>query len=368
MKLTDTKLRAAKPTEKDQMLSDGSGLYLRIRPGGSKTWIVRKKHLGKTTITRLGRYPELSLKKARLKAAELAMHKYISSTTVGDLVEKYMSEVVLKSHKRADLVRGYMDRAVVPQLGKRKVRDVTRKNLVAVVQHYAKRGPRTADQLRSNLKKLFSYAVELGEIDSNPMNDVTRRVSGYRPVARKRVLFDHEIKLLWSLRHDNARVLRFILLTGLRISEAQKGHRDGDRWIVPKAISKNTKAHWVHLTPEAEKQLPLPKCSATNVQAWLKRLLEKQEREPTFTPVDVQEWLDYLAEHPDMPIRFTSHDLRRTAATRMADAGINPFIVERVLNHTLEGAQAVYNRASYSDERINAAVVLSDHVKGIVGC
>ena len=286
----------------------------------------------------------MSLKEARLLAAKMAMESHISSAIVSDLVKKYMKEVVSPRHKRVDLVQGYMDRAVIPTLGKRKVRDITRADLVVLIQQYAERGARTADQLRSNLKKLFSYAVELGMIDRNPVNDVTRRVTGYMPVSRERVLTDDEIKMVWSLQHKNARMLRFLLLTGLRITEARKGYREGDRWIVTSDISKNSKAHWVHLSSEAIQQLPLPTCTATNIQAWLRRLLDKHCIEPRFTP----------------------HDLRRTAATRMADIGVEPFIVERVLNHKLEGVMQVYNRAEYADERIEASIKLSQHISNVV--
>jgi hypothetical protein len=80
---------------------------------------------------------------------------------------------------------------------------------------------------------MFAYGQELGWIDHNPLLDVSRRVTGYEPVHRKRVLSDDEIRLLWTESSANARVLRFLMLTGLRISEAQKGHQDGDRWISP---------------------------------------------------------------------------------------------------------------------------------------
>ena len=337
------------------MLSDGNGLYLRIRASvaknkgiGKKTWVIRKSipsgSKRKYSIINLGVYPETSLAEARVKAAEILLKGHVSTATVEYLVEKYMREVVEPTHKRYGLVQGYMDRAVIPQIGNRKVRDVSRSELVNLIQRYSKRGARTADQLRSNLKKLFSYAVELGLIDTNPMNDVTRRVTGYIAVSRDRVLSDDEIRMLWGLDHKNARLLRFLLLTGLRISEAQKGHRDGDRWIVPADISKNARAHWVHLTDAAERQLPLPTSSATNIQAWLRRLLDKQGIEPRFTP----------------------HDLRRTTATRMADIGVEPFIIERVLNHTLEGVMAVYNRAEYAEERIKAAIKLDKHISNIL--
>jgi len=343
-KLTDLKVRNLKPLDKDKAYCDGQGLYIRVRKSGSKKWIIRRKQAGKTIITTIGEYPGISLKEARYKAAEFKLKKSVNTVTVGMLVEKYMKEVIEKEHRRPELTDGYMRRAVLPTIGNRRVQDLERSDLVTLVQQYSKRGARTADQLRSNIKKLFAYAVELGIIDSNPMNDVSRRVAGYIPVARSRVLNDDEIKLIWSLDKQNARVLRFLLLTGLRISEAQKGFKEGDRWIVEAYISKNEQPHWVYLTDSALEQLPLPKCSATNIQAWLRRLLDNHGVSPRFTP----------------------HDLRRTAATRMADNGVQPFIVERVLNHKLEGVMSVYNHAEYADERINAAISLEKHILQII--
>ena len=154
--------------------------------------------------------------------------------------------------------------------------------LVKLIQDYSSRGARMADQHRSNLKRLFSYAVELGHRDDNPMLEVSSRITGYEPNPRERVLSDDEIKDMWNWKNndhdwqrteDNVRMLRFLLLTGLRISEARKGYRDGDKWVAPKELSKNGKAHWVYLTETARQQLPLPTCIATSIQAWLRRRL-----------------------------------------------------------------------------------------------
>lgn len=330
---------------KDVRLTIGDCLLLQVRKS-SKTWLVRRRINGKTSITTIGKHPELSLKKARIEASKLTTSISISIFTVEQLVNKYMTEVVNTKHKRPELAQGYMDRAVLPTIGSRKVRDITRADLVSLIQEYSKRGARTGDQLRGNINKLFSYAVELGHRDDNPMSEVTSRITGYKPNPRQRVLSDDEITNMWSWKNNptgwqrteaNVRILRFLLLTGLRISEARKGYQDKNKWIVPEEISKNGKAHWVHLTETAKKQLPLPTCTQTNIQAWLKR---KQG-----------------LENND---RFTSHDLRRTCATRMADNGVEPFIVERVLNHKLEGVMAVYNRAEYEKERIQAALIMEE--------
>jgi len=346
LRLTATQCAKARPGAKDKWLNDGNGLYLRVRATGGKAWIIRRKVGGKTTITTLGEYDHDQ--RGLTWARERAGNRGAGAHTFADLADKYLSEIVDREHRRPYLVRGYLDR-VAPRIGKRKVRDITRSELVELIQSYQQRGERAADQLRSNLRAMFAYGVMLGWIDSNPLHEVTRSVTGYKPVPRARTLTDAEIRLLWREEHYNARLLRFLMLTGLRISEAQKGHQDGDRWIVPAALSKNAKAHWVHLPVQAQAQLPLPKSTATNIQAWLRRWCERHKIDPAFTP----------------------HDLRRTAATRMQDERlgadkVSPFIVERVLNHTLEGVMAVYNHAEYESERIDAANKLERVILAVV--
>ncbi|HCC80133.1 MAG TPA: hypothetical protein DEQ25_02005 [Methylophaga sp.] len=346
-------IRNIKWEGKDKRLLIGDCLILQVRRS-SKTWLVRRRIDGKASITTIGKYPAISLKKARVEATKITMAVNVSVFTVAQLVEKYMNEVANKKHKRPELVQGYMDRAVIPKIGAQKVRDVTRVQLVGMIQDYSSRGARTADQLRSNLKKIFSFAVELGHRDDNPMLEVSSRVTGYEPNPRERILSDQEIVDMWSWKNsshswqrteDNVRMLRFLLLTGLRISEARNGYKDGDKWIVNKEISKNGKSHWVYLTETAKQQLPLPKTTATNIQAWLRRRLGFENNN-----------------------RYTPHDLRRTCATKMADNGIEPFIVERVLNHKLEGVMAVYNRAEYERERINASLLIEKVILELVKC
>lgn len=65
--LTDTKIKQAKPTDKAYKLSDGEGLQLRIRPNGTKTWLLDyfKPFTKKRNAISLGTYPDISLKKAR---------------------------------------------------------------------------------------------------------------------------------------------------------------------------------------------------------------------------------------------------------------------------------------------------------------
>ena len=64
------------------------------------------------------------------------------------------------------------------------------------------------------------------------------------------------------------------------------------------------------------------------------------------------------------------HDLRRTAATGMADIGIGPHIIEQILNHQSghkSGVAGIYNRSSYAVEKAAALVRWDEHVASIVG-
>jgi integrase len=341
---------------KDKRILDGQGLYLNLRRN-SKTWLFRKKHSGKTQIITLGKWPTLSCKQARLDARRYADESNISNKTVSDLIAEYKKDVVYPDSKVPKQVEGYLNH-IDQSFGQFKVMGVKRAQLVYFIKQYSvERGARSADRVRSYLKQVFAYGVELGYLTgSSPMDGVTKRVTGYKPIDRSRVLSNDEIRIVWSWKNpdkgqqnveDNARVIKFLLLTGLRISEAQAGYIDGDKFRIDDTKGKHSRhesrPHWVHLPEQARALLPLPECSATNIQAWLKRLLIAEGIEPRFTP----------------------HDCRRTFATLANDNGAQPFIVERVLNHKMQGVMAVYNYAEYEDERIECAEIVDAAIREI---
>jgi len=65
MKLTGIKVSEAKPSDRERKLSDGGGLYLLIKPNGTKTWRYKYRFNGKELTLAIGLYPEVSLKLAR---------------------------------------------------------------------------------------------------------------------------------------------------------------------------------------------------------------------------------------------------------------------------------------------------------------
>jgi len=342
---------------KDNVIGLGDGLYLRVRKS-SKTYIIRKTVGKKAQVITLGKSPDLSMRQAKLEAMEYSLENNVSTVIVSRLVDQYLKDIVYPTSKVPNQVEGYLNH-IKGTLGRIKLIDVTRFQLVQFIKTYSEaRGARSADRVRSYLKQLFAYGVELGCIQhGNPMEGVTKRVTGYIAIDRKRVITPDEIKMIWSWKNadqgwqkteDNVRVIKFLLLTGLRISEAQAGYIDGDKFRMDDTKGKHPKherrPHWVFLTEGARALLPLPKCTATNIQHWLKRKL--------------------VAE--GIQKRFTPHDCRRTFATIANDNGAEPFVVERVLNHRMQGVMASYNHAKYEAERIECANIVEKFILDIV--
>jgi integrase len=63
------------------------------------------------------------------------------------------------------------------------------------------------------------------------------------------------------------------------------------------------------------------------------------------------------------------HDLRRSVATHMAELGIQPHIIEAILNHVSghkAGVAGIYNRASYDREKRQALDRWAAHLMALV--
>jgi integrase len=355
MALNDTRLRNLKPSsgKAERLVADGNGLYIRVRAGEGKvtrTWQFRRREGGKVTVTTLGTYPQLPILEARQKALELATKGKSYSPTVELAAEQWLSERIDHTHRKAGLIRGYVERAVIPALGSRRVRDIEPSEIATVVRDYrdrtgkkaaAHKGGRTAARaLLGVFKGLFGYAVANGWIKLSPAAQLTAAVVGPPGAARTRVLSDDEISFVMTTGIRQGPVLRFLLLTGLRIGEAYNGHREGQFWVVPPEFSKNKREHRVWLSDLALAQL---------------------DRHPWEAPrFDVQHWL------ADNSGGWCAHDLRRTFSTRNNAMGVPPYIVERMLNHIFDGVMAVYNHATYEAERRQALGAWSTWLKGLV--
>jgi integrase len=217
------------------------------------------------------------------------------------------------------------------------------------------------------LSKMFAWLIRDRRVTANPCASVARPEI---PGSRDRVLTNSEIGDFWkaadSIDNPFATVLKLLLLTGCRLREVAEMRRDelsedGGTWNLPGARTKNKKPHGVPLPPLAR-----------DILASVKRIEGCPYVFSTTGKSPVQGW-SKIKDRVDAAMKPASpwvlHDLRRTAATGMAELGIAPHIVEAVLNH-VSGARAgvagTYNRAAYAPEKKAALERWGDHVDALV--
>ena len=204
-------------------------------------------------------------------------------------------------------------------------------------------------------------------MDANPVAATNRP---QEPVSRDRVLSDGELREIWNACQDDdyGRIVKLLLLTGQRrdeIAALEWSEIDLDAALItlPKERTKNKRAHDVPLSDLALSILPSPRHG---------RELVFGEGEGPFTGFSaakrrLDERINAARAKP-MP-EWRLHDLRRTAATRLADLGVQPHIIEALLNHVSghkAGVAGIYNRAAYAPEKRAALTLWAEHIPALV--
>ena len=349
--LTETDIKALKPhPERHRWVNDSQGLYLRVAPSGRRSWVWRSKRNGKTSYFTIGEWPDLSVKAARLALAKRTGRATPpNALTVKDAIGEWFADQIEPRYRRLANTQVYM-RRVVAEFGPRRLQELTRAELARSVRRYAKGAPIAGNRYLQTLKLWLGWAVETGLLETSPAAGLTRRIAGGSEKSRTRVLTDDEIRALWRLEFPHANLLRALLLTGCRIGELQRAteaHVDGDWLTVPAEHAKNRREHRVFITDALRAQFdgaggPLFRSRNLGaVQAWLSR------RHAGSAP-------------------WSAHDLRRSFATRIGELGVAPHVIGRLLNHTPQGATAIYDRSELLEERIAATKLWAAELARIV--
>jgi integrase len=214
-------------------------------------------------------------------------------------------------------------------------------------------GVPTANRVRSSLSACFSWAMREGLAPSNPIANTNRR----EEQTRDRVLSNNELRRIWNAAGDDAygTIVKLLILTGQRrseIGELRWGEVGADAITLPGERTKNKRPHVVPLAPTARALLMAQSPTddlVFQIKSWSLHKSALDQRS------GVSGW--------------TIHDLRRTAATGMADIGIPPHIIEQILNHQSGhkgGVAGIYNRSSYAAEKASALAKWDEHVVSVV--
>ncbi len=342
MKLTDTGIRALSVRPKGQKTywdDTLKGFGCRVSQGGAKSFVVQ--HGPERRLITIGRYPILSLADAREEArrilAELTLGKHRPrSVRWDDAKEQYLA--ACKEKNRPSTVAGYtrLLNRHFPfkrlQLSDLAYEDIERR--LALIKMPAER-----NHALVGVKSFLSWCQKPPRryIAHNPCEGMapTKRK------ARRRVLTGEELAAVFRTAMNGSeafsRIVAVLVLTGQRRREIASLRRS---WCVarerlitlPDHITKNKCEHTFPYGPLVEQVLgSIPN---TGSDLFFPPYRSHVRGKPTDT------YAGWGKDKKAFEIRcgvtnWTLHDLRRTFATRLAELGVLPHVIERLLNHRL---------------------------------
>ena len=254
------------------------GLYLRVRPSGSKGWFQRLNIRGRRHEMGLGSYPLVSLKDARKKALAnrvllsnggdpLDDRRAASVPTVEEVAETVINlnaPTWKHSGKSAAQWRASLRDYVFPRLGRRPIDSIATADVLAVLVPIWNTKRETARRVRQRLSRIMQWAVAEGYRQDNPAGDAIGAALPKNEVSRQhhRALPYSEVASAIRMIGESGAFLstklclEFLILTATRSGEA-RGARwdevdfDAAVWTVPAERMKANKAQRVPLSDRA---------------------------------------------------------------------------------------------------------------------
>ncbi|ACI10811.1 MULTISPECIES: tyrosine-type recombinase/integrase [Enterobacteriaceae] len=185
MSLNDSKIRKLKPSAKPFKISDSHGLYLLIKPGGSRHWYLKYRINGKESRIALGAYPAISLSDARHQREGIRKMLALNINPAQQRAvergaytpEKVFKIVALAWHKSnkkwsqntADRLLASLNNHVFPVIGHLSISELKPRHFIDLLKGIEEKGLlEVASRTRQHLSNIMRHAVHQGLIDSNP--------------------------------------------------------------------------------------------------------------------------------------------------------------------------------------------------------
>lgn len=387
--LTNTEVSKAKPRDKIYSLSDGGGLQLRIKPSGSKTWLLDyyRPYTKKRTSISFGTFPEVSLAEARSsrEKARKLLAKQIDPKEHRD--EQQRTEQSAHGNtlhavaeqwleiKRSKVTEDYatdmwrsLEIHIFPELGKLPIHKITAIKAIETIKPLAAKGSlETVKRLCQRLNEIMTYAVNSGLTDTNPLSGIASAFQSPRKTNQLTISPTELPELMQnlsvaSIKRTTRCLIEWQLHTMVRPSESA-GTRwdeiDLDKriWTIPAERMKKRKAHAIPLSKQAI--------------ALLEIMRPISGRGEFVFPSDRKPKMHINPQTANMALkrmgygqRLVAHGLRSLASTILNEQGFDADVIEAALAHTGKNeVRNAYNRAQYIERRKPMMEWWSQHIE-----
>ena len=384
-KLTAVKVKHAKSRTRTYKLSDGYGLFLEIRPSGSKYWRLAYRFQNRQKTLALGVYPVVTLEKAREKTLEA---KRLLDENVDPAIRKQQQKalgidnsfeaVAREWHKKqssqwsaghAAKVWQSIKSGALPHLRNFPVADIKARDVLFALRLIEDRGALdVAARVKQRISAIFRYAVQVGYCDYNPVDALKDVLQTRRVQHRKHVKGEDLPGFLERLEEYQGypitqQALKFIIHTFVRPGEIRSAEwSDFDLenriWRIPAEKMKMNEEHLVPLSDQAIAILNEVSEYTGNYELVFPSTHDRRKvmSENTLT-FAIRKRLNYDA---------TAHGFRTTASTILNEAGWRVDVIEKQLAHSERNkVRAAYNRSQYLKERVEMMQWYSDFLDSL---
>ncbi|MHA6790897.1 integrase domain-containing protein [Pseudomonas bijieensis] len=389
-RLSDLKIKAAKPKDKDYTLTDGDGLQLRVRTNGSRLWNFNYIHpVTKKRINMgLGTFPELSLAHARkrtVEARELVAQgldpkeqrdadrqakKAATEHTFQNVATAWfeLKKDSVTTAYAEDIWRS-LTLHVFPDLHATPISEISAPQVIKLLKPLETKGSlETVKRLTQRLNEIMTYGVNYGLIHANPL-------SGIRSVFKKpkkknmAALPPDELNELMvaianaSIKRTTRCLIEWQLHTMTRPAEAATTRwADIDFkkkiWTIPPERMKKRRTHIIPLTEHA-----LALLEAIKPYSGHREYVFPADRNPR-THCNSQT-ANMALKRMGFEGRLVSHGMRSMASTILNEKGWDPELIEVALAHVdKDEVRSAYNRADYIERRRPMMKWWSEHIQG----
>lgn len=279
MKLTGIKVSEAKPSERERKLSDGGGLYLLVKPNGTKAWRYKYRFNGKELTLALGVFPEISLKQARQRhqaardmlangvdpnqdKRDRKLASAISTANTFGAIAAEFDEIKMSGlasttlARNRQIIRDYL----MPAVGARPADEIRPAELLAALRKVESSGAiETAKRARSLAGQIFRYGVSTGRCGRDPSADLKGALKR-SPGKHFAAIVDPKGagKLMADIaQYDNLLTRGALFISAYTfqrpgvIRAMEWSEINGDRWEIPAAKMKGREDHIVPLSTQA---------------------------------------------------------------------------------------------------------------------
>lgn len=386
--LTNTQVSQAKAKDKVYSLSDGGGLQLRIKPNGSKLWLLDyyHPHTKKRTSLSFGSYPSLSLADAR-KARDNAKALLAKEIDPKENREEERAKTIIAHNnslehvaslwmqtKRSKVSENHaedtwrsLELHIFPNLGKTPIHKITAIKTIDTLNPIAAKGSlETIKRLCQRLNEIMTFAVNTGLIEANPLSGI-KAAFGNPDKQHLPTLKPEQLPYLISalsnasIKKTTHCLIYWQLHTMVRPSEAA-GTRwteidfENRLWNIPPERMKSKKAHTIPLTEQSLEILASMKPISGKSEFVFPsdRDLKKHTHPSTANMA-----LKRMGFHGEL----VAHGLRSIASTTLNEEGFDPDLIESALAHTGKNeVRNAYNRADYLKRRKPMMDWWSNHI------